>query len=79
VALPFPLLNENSSELSLLLFATATFGELLKFVPFCRSMVYFTASCLFKSHLEMFFRLSILLGAPFLNNHDMKIIVIEQL
>jgi len=27
----------------------------------------------------MLFKLSILLGAPLLNNHDLKIIVIEQL
>jgi len=27
----------------------------------------------------MFFKLTILLGAPFLNNHDLKMIVIEQL
>jgi len=31
------------------------------------------------SHLEMFFELSILLIAPFLNNHDLKIISTDQL
>jgi len=39
-----PLLNKNSSELLLPLFATATFGELLKFVLFCRSKVCFAVS-----------------------------------
>jgi len=35
---------KNSSELSLPLFATASFGELSKFVLFCRRRVYFTLS-----------------------------------
>jgi len=43
-ALPLPLLKNNSSELSLPLFATATFSELLKLVLFCRSKAYFTLS-----------------------------------
>jgi len=36
-----PLLNENSSELTLLLFSTVTFGALLKSVLFYGSRVYF--------------------------------------
>jgi len=42
--LPLPLLNKNRSELSLPPFATATFGEHLKFVLFSRSRVYFSVS-----------------------------------
>jgi len=68
-ALPLPLLNKKSSELSLPLFATAAFGELSKFCSFAE------VGLILKSHLEIFFKLSILLGAPFLNNHDLKIIV----
>jgi len=45
--------------------ATATFGELLKFVLFAE------VGFIFQSHLQVFFKLSILLGVPFLNNHDL--------
>jgi len=55
-ALPLLLLKKNSSELPL--FATATFGALLKFALFYRSGVYFK-----KSYLEMFLKLSVLLCA----------------
>ena len=46
-----PLLNKNSSELSLPLFAIATFGALFKLVPFYKSRVYFK-----QSNCEIFFQ-----------------------
>jgi len=70
-ALLLSLLNKNSSKLSLPLFATATFGELLKFVLFCRIRVYFLVSP------WNVFKIINFVGCPFLNNHDLWTIVIE--
>jgi len=68
-ALLLPLLNKNSSELSLPLFATALFGAVLQKL----SLFWNTYPW------NVLFKLSILLNTLFLNNHNLKIIVIEQL